>query len=84
MLAGSNYIKTKLEAKDRKKYVPGMLVKGRNEPCCIVRVTEVIAGAKGLADVDLLAEKIFDNTLNIFFGKAARWSGIGPAFLDGS
>lgn len=33
--AGGAHVQTKYEAKDRKKWAEGKLVKGRNEPCCI-------------------------------------------------
>ena len=36
--AGSKFVQTKWEAKDKKKYEEGKLVKSRNEPCCIVQV----------------------------------------------
>ncbi len=35
--AGSRYVTSKFEAKDRKKYEAGKLVKSRNEPCCIAQ-----------------------------------------------
>lgn len=37
-LAGSKYVQTKWDAKDKKKHEEGKLVKSRNEPCCIVQV----------------------------------------------
>lgn len=36
--AGSKYVQTKWDAKDKKKHEEGKLVKSRNEPCCIVQV----------------------------------------------
>lgn len=42
--AGKHYVTTSHQAKDKKKYDPGMLVKGRNEPCNIVAVFEVVTG----------------------------------------
>ena len=42
--AGKQYVTTSRQAKDKKKYDPGMLVKGRNEPCNIAAVFEVVTG----------------------------------------
>lgn len=42
--AGKRYVSTTHPAKDKKKYDEGMLVKGRNEPCNIVSVFEVVSG----------------------------------------
>lgn len=36
--AGSKHVGTRFEARDRKKYVPGCMVKSRNEPACITQV----------------------------------------------
>jgi len=44
--AGSAWVKSKLAAKDKKKYEAGCLVKGRNEPCNIRQVFEVVAAIK--------------------------------------
>lgn len=57
-------------AKDKKKWDAGAMVKGRNEPCAIVQVFEVVAGARGVAEGparDALAERIYDNTHAMFF-----------------
>ena len=42
--AGKVHVKTSHQAKDKKKYEPEMLIKGRNEPCNIVSVLEVVTG----------------------------------------
>ena len=42
--AGKHHVSTSHQAKDKKKYDAGMLVKGRNEPCNIVSVFEVVSG----------------------------------------
>ncbi|PRW59015.1 deoxyribonuclease TATDN1 [Chlorella sorokiniana] len=65
--AGSKYVQTKWEAKDKKKQEEGKLVKSRNEPCCIVQVLEVVAGHRGIADRQQLAEQVYGNTLRLFF-----------------
>jgi len=69
--ASAPFIKTKLEAKDKKKYDDSKLVKGRNEPCNIIQVFEVITGIKGLTspeDLEAAAEQIRNNTNRVFFG----------------
>ena len=42
--AGKSYVKITHQAKDKKKYDENMLVKGRNEPCNILSVFEVVSG----------------------------------------
>ena len=46
-LPGSAHVQTRPAARDKKKHDPGCLVKGRNEPCNIVQVFEVVAGEVG-------------------------------------
>lgn len=41
--AGISHVKSKWSAKDKKKYSPEALVKGRSEPCMIRQVCEVVA-----------------------------------------
>jgi TatD DNase family protein len=41
-------------------------VVGRNEPCTIVQVLEVIAGVKG-EDAEQLGEIFYKNTMKVFF-----------------
>ncbi|GLC33627.1 hypothetical protein PLESTM_000093800 [Pleodorina starrii] len=57
-------------AKDRKKHDPGCQVKSRNEPANIRLVLEVIAGVKGLTDMEALSEQIYGNTAAMFFPEA--------------
>ncbi|GIL53311.1 hypothetical protein Vafri_8943 [Volvox africanus] len=54
-------------AKDRKKHDPSCQVKSRNEPANIRLVLEVIAGVKGVTDLDAMAEQIYGNTAAMFF-----------------
>lgn len=65
--AGSGHIKTKREVKDRKKHDVTKVVKGRNEPCNIVQVLEVVAGVRGVGDVAELAEQVYLNADAMFF-----------------
>lgn len=69
--AGSKYVVTKWEAKDRKKHEAGKLVKSRNEPCCIAQVLEVVAGHRGIQDQEQLAQQVYDNARRMLFGAEA-------------
>lgn len=68
--ASAQYVRTRPPAVDKKKHQEGALVKGRNEPCNIVQVLEVVAGVKGLSDesdLDALCAQIHQNTRRVFF-----------------
>lgn len=61
--AGKRYVSTTRPAKDKKKYDAEMLVKGRNEPCNIVSVFEVVAGEASTCSLTqplLLSRAAFD------------------------
>lgn len=45
---GSKYVKTSVDKFSRYNFKNGSQVLGRNEPCNLVRLTEMIAGVKGL------------------------------------
>lgn len=75
--AGTRHVLTRHEAKDRKKHEAAKLVKGRNEPCCIAQVLEVVAGRRGLQDRQQLAAQVYENTLRMFFSGPAA-SGVQP------
>ena len=55
-------------AKDKKKHTPGdgALVKGRNEPCQIRSVLDVLAGLHGISSENLAAT-IYETTARVFF-----------------
>jgi hypothetical protein len=55
------------EARDKKKHDEGAMVKGRNEPCSILQVFEVVSGAREEADVEALAAQVHRNTMAMFF-----------------
>ena len=59
-------VKTKFDSVKKEKWAENKLVKGRNEPCCIIQVLEVIAALKE-TDAEELAEEIYKNTLDLFF-----------------
>eukprot|EP01017_Pseudomicrothorax_dubius_P050624 TRINITY_DN961_c0_g1_i1.p1 TRINITY_DN961_c0_g1~~TRINITY_DN961_c0_g1_i1.p1 ORF type:complete len:155 (-),score=33.99 TRINITY_DN961_c0_g1_i1:83-547(-) len=62
---GAKYVKTKFEAKAKEKQTKGYLVKGRNEPCNIIQVLEVIAAVKGVPEEEL-ADITYKNSLRFF------------------
>jgi len=65
--ASSVFIKTKIFAKDKRKHSSSLQVKGRNEPCNIVEVLEVIAGLSGL-EKEVIADCAYRNSEKLFFG----------------
>jgi len=64
--AGFKHVKTSFPSAKREKWSRTLCVKGRNEPCHIVNVIEVIAALKGL-EVHELAEVLHRNTMKVFF-----------------
>mmetsp|Transcript_17179 Transcript_17179/g.39215 ORF Transcript_17179/g.39215 Transcript_17179/m.39215 type:complete len:363 (-) Transcript_17179:229-1317(-) len=65
--AGHKYIQTTFAGRKKpdKKFEAGKMVKGRNEPCQIVQVAEVIAGVKGIP-VEEVAEACYQNSMNLY------------------
>lgn len=63
--AGFEFVKTKFESKNYKKFELGKMVKGRNEPCQIVQVAEVIAGVKGIS-VEEVAGACYSNSMSLY------------------
>lgn len=76
--AGYEYVKTKWETKDKKKYDAACLVKGRNEPCSVVQVLEVVAGFRGLSNTWAVSEMIYKITEGLFFPPAAAVDPVPP------
>jgi TatD DNase family protein len=67
--ASSKFVKTKFETvkkQQKQKWQKDVLVVGRNEPCTIVQVLEVIAGVKE-EDPEKLSEIFYNNTMKVFF-----------------
>ena len=62
-------MKTKFPRIDKKKYDPTspdfLVVSGRNEPCTIVQVVEVIAALKGITTREV-SDMTYANTLRMF------------------
>lgn len=66
--ASSKYVTTVITAKDKKKHDIGLQVKGRNEPCNIVQVCEVLARVTGISTQEI-ARRAHENTMKVFFDK---------------
>ncbi|KAL6647844.1 hypothetical protein ACP70R_015281 [Stipagrostis hirtigluma subsp. patula] len=76
--AGIQFVKSVWPSKKKEKYEPDSTVKGRNEPClvrerilepfgCHEQVLEVVAGCKGIADIEGLSKTLYQNTCRLFF-----------------
>lgn len=75
--AGSPFVQTRWPAKDRKKHDSSCLVKGRNEPCNIRQVFEVVCSARGIEDEQsrtAFAEQILKNTKGMYFSTISKVS----------
>jgi TatD DNase family protein len=51
--------------KKKEKFVFGSMVKGRNEPCMVIDVLQVVAKLKNMS-IDQLSEIIYQNTIRVF------------------
>ncbi|EGZ21431.1 hypothetical protein PHYSODRAFT_350745 [Phytophthora sojae] len=67
--AGHGHVKTSWQSKKAEKYSPDCLVKGRNEPCTLIQVLEIISAIRG-EDQDHVAATVLENTLQVFFKSA--------------
>ncbi|EEF38280.1 TatD DNase domain-containing deoxyribonuclease, putative [Ricinus communis] len=65
--AGISLVKSFWPSKKKEKYDQDCIVKGRNEPCLIRQVLEVVAGCKGVVGIDQLSRTIYHNTCRVFF-----------------
>ena len=65
---GYSSIKTHWESKDRKKWTVDTLVKGRNEPCKIVQVAEIVAKSRN-QDIDVVIAAAYQNSVDVFGGR---------------
>ncbi|XP_056636784.1 deoxyribonuclease TATDN1 isoform X1 [Diorhabda sublineata] len=52
----------------KEKWNPEQMVKSRNEPCNIRQILDIVASIRN-ANIDLLCEQVFDNTMELFFKK---------------
>ncbi|EQC34069.1 TatD DNase [Saprolegnia diclina VS20] len=64
--AGYSHVQTTFPTKKMEKFVLGECVKGRNEPCTMLQVLEVVSGVRG-DDIHELAATVYDNTQRVFF-----------------
>lgn len=78
---GSDWVKSKWPSKDKKKYSPEALVKGRCEPCRIRQVCEVVAAAKDVSE-EHVARAAFNNTMKVLFPLEAQNMGSSPFDLS--
>ncbi|OMO68606.1 hypothetical protein COLO4_29542 [Corchorus olitorius] len=65
--AGIKFVKSVWPSKKKEKYDQESLVKGRNEPCLVRQVLEVVAGCKGISDINQLGATLYQNTCRVFF-----------------
>ncbi|KAK1562496.1 hypothetical protein Q3G72_012815 [Acer saccharum] len=65
--AGISFVKSVWPSKKKEKYDQESIVKGRNEPCLVRQVLEVLAGCKGIKDIDQLGRTLYHNTCRVFF-----------------
>ncbi|GKT29775.1 TatD family like protein [Aduncisulcus paluster] len=74
--ASWEHVKTKFHFKHVSKAEPGDMIKGRNEPCCIVQVVEVMSAIMGIS-AEKIADKCYENSEKMYF--AEKSSDILPA-----
>ncbi len=62
------WMDTKMWSKKADKHIPGpnQLVKGRNEPCMILHVLNIVSQVKQMGETEM-AHQIHQNTVNVFF-----------------
>ncbi|XP_012074297.1 putative deoxyribonuclease TATDN1 [Jatropha curcas] len=65
--AGITYVNSLWPSKKKEKYDQNCIVKGRNEPCLVRQVLEVVAGCKGINDMNQMCRTIYHNTCGVFF-----------------
>ncbi|RAL48918.1 hypothetical protein DM860_001238 [Cuscuta australis] len=80
--AGTRFVKSLWPSKKKDRYDEECIVKGRNEPCLVRQVVEVVAGAKGISDIEHLSNTLFHNTCRVFFPR--DMDSAVDAFLAGS
>ncbi|CAI7774505.1 unnamed protein product [Closterium sp. NIES-54] len=65
--AGHRFVGSKWAAKKKEAHSEDAMVKGRNEPCAIRQVLEVVCGYRAVEDVEEFARIVHDNTSSVFF-----------------
>lgn len=66
--AGYHLIDTVIQSVDKKKYNSESMVKGRNEPCKIVQVAEIVAKSRN-EDIDVVIAAAYQNSVDVFGGR---------------
>nr|AIF71153.1 TatD related DNase [Phytophthora capsici] len=66
--AGHGFVKTTWQSKKAEKYSPDCLVKGRNEPCTLIQVLEIISAVRGEPQEEVAA-CVLENTQRVFFSE---------------
>ncbi|KAL0279624.1 UNVERIFIED_CONTAM: hypothetical protein PYX00_001139 [Menopon gallinae] len=64
--AGYKFIDTKFDSVKKEKWDPNKMVKGRNEPCNIVQILEILSKVKE-GDKFELGQMVLENTEKLFF-----------------
>jgi len=66
--AGHRYVQTPADGRKRERFEAGRQIKGRNEPCNLVQVLEVVAGYRpDVPDAAALAAAVHANALRLFW-----------------
>lgn len=65
--AGRHLVKSIWPSKKKEKHDNESTVKGRNEPCFVRQVLEVVAGCTDIADIGQLSKVLYHNTCRVFF-----------------
>ncbi|KAM7262751.1 hypothetical protein ACFE04_000434 [Oxalis oulophora] len=78
---GMKFVKSSWPSKKKEKYDPECIVKGRNEPCLVRQVLEVVAGCKDIKDIGQLSRTLYHNTCRVFFPQDV--DSAGDALLSG-
>ena len=64
--ASMKYVKTRIaHVNNKKNWCPEKMVKGRNEPCKIIQVCEIVAALKGIPEEEL-AKAAYENSCKVF------------------
>ncbi|CCI40055.1 unnamed protein product [Albugo candida] len=64
--AGFQHVHTKWPSRKAEKYDHDSLVKGRNEPCTMIQVLEVLSAVRG-DKMQELADRAYQNSMQVFF-----------------
>ncbi|CAK4765823.1 unnamed protein product [Aphanomyces euteiches] len=60
------HVKTHFDTKKPEKFAAGVGVKGRNEPCAMIQVLEVVSAIHGMYIADV-ADTVYETTARVFF-----------------